>query len=272
MPMNTTVDHLRAVWRVGDEAGFDHVWVFDHFAAIQGDPAGPVYEGWSLLAAMAEATKRARIGCLVTGNPYRHPAALAKMATTVDHLSNGRLEFGIGAGWAENEFEMLGMEYSARTRFRRLEEALDVIKLLWTEQRPSYDGRFYSLADALHEPKPVQKPHPPVWIGGEGTERTLRIAAKYADVWNTAGVRGGHEQAIEISKILDQRCEEIGRDPATLRRSCGVRFTGDQDITLRAAEALKKAGFTELIVTVLGPQAPEHAEVAGERLLERLRE
>src|SRR5437588_2108154 len=159
MPMDTTVEHLRAVWQVGEEAGFDHIWGFDHFAAIRGDPAGPVFEGWSLLAAMAEATKRVRIGCLVTGNPYRHPAVLAKMATTVDQLSDGRLEFGIGAGWADNEFEMLGMDYNPKTRFRQLEEALDVIKLLWTEPRADYEGRYYRLNQALHEPKPVQKPH-----------------------------------------------------------------------------------------------------------------
>ena len=271
-PQLTSVDELRAVWRLADETGFDHVWNFDHFASIQGEPTGPVFEGWALLAAMAEATRRVRIGCLVTGNPYRHPAVLAKLATTVDQLSGGRLEFGIGAGWADNEFRMLGMPYSPKTRFRQLEEAIDVIKLLWTEKSADYQGRFYRLEGAIHEPKPVQKPHPPIWVGGEGEERTLRIVAKYADVWNTAGVRGGPEQAIRVSRVLDQRCEEIGRDPASIRRSCGVRFTGDEDETMRGAEMLKKAGFTELIVTVLGPQAPQHAEIAGSRLLERLRE
>ena len=272
MPQNTTIDHLRAVWRVGEEAGFDHVWGFDHFASIQGEPTGPVFEGWALVAAMAQALKRVRVGCLVTGNPYRHPGVLAKLATTVDNLSGGRLEFGIGAGWAENEFRMLGLAFNPKTRFRQLEEAIEVLKLLWTRERASYEGRFYRLENAIHEPKPVQKPHPPIWIGGEGENRLLGIAARYGDVWNTAGVRGGPEEAIRLSKVLDQRCEEAGRDPALLRRSCGVRFTGDEDATLRAAEMLKEAGFTELIVTVLGPQAPEHAQVAGERLLERLRE
>jgi alkanesulfonate monooxygenase SsuD/methylene tetrahydromethanopterin reductase-like flavin-dependent oxidoreductase (luciferase family) len=166
---------------------------------------------------------------------------------------------------------MLGMPFNPKTRFRQLEEALDVIKLLWTEERASYEGRYYRLKDAIHEPKPVQKPHPPIWIGGEGEKRTLAIVAKYADVWNTPGVRGGPEEAIRLSRVLDRRCEEAGRDPASVRRSSGVRFTGDEDATLRAADQLKEAGFTELIVTVLGPQAPEHAEIAGERLLERLR-
>jgi len=271
MPMNTTIEDLRAVWKIGDEAGFDHVWGFDHLAPINSDPAGPVFEGWALMAAMAEATRRARIGLLVTGNPYRHPGILAKLASTVDHLSGGRLEFGIGAGWAENEFRMLGMEFSSRARFRQLEEALDVLKLLWTEDVANYEGRYYRLTEAVHAPKPVQKPHPPIWIGGEGPERTLRIAARYADVWNTAGTRGGAEAAIETSKLLDLRCEEVERDPASLRRSSGIRFTGDEDATLRAAEMLKKAGFTELIVTVLPPEAPRHAAIVGERLLDRLR-
>jgi F420-dependent oxidoreductase-like protein len=271
MPMNTTIQDLRAVWKIGDEAGFDHLWNFDHLAPINSDPAGPIFEGWALLAAMAEATKRVRIGCLVTGNPYRHPGVLAKLASTVDHLSGGRLEFAIGAGWAENEFRMLGIPFAPATRFRRLGEALDVIKLLWTQDVANYEGRYYQLTDALHAPKPLQTPHPPIWIGGDGPERTLRIAARYADVWNTGGQRGGPEGAVRTSRLLDARCEEIERDPATLRRSCGVRYTGDESATLRAAEILKEGGFTELIVTVLGPEAPRRAAEVGERLLDRLR-
>src|SRR3989442_577895 len=136
-----TIEQLRAIWKIADEGGFDHLWDFDHLASIgPSGPDGPVWEGWALQAAMAEATKRVRIGCLVTGNTYRHPIVLAKLAATVDHLSGGRLEFGIGAGWADNEFRMLGMPYNPKTRFRQLEEALDVIKLLWTEQRGSYQG------------------------------------------------------------------------------------------------------------------------------------
>jgi alkanesulfonate monooxygenase SsuD/methylene tetrahydromethanopterin reductase-like flavin-dependent oxidoreductase (luciferase family) len=146
-----------------------------------------------------------------------------------------------------------------------------MIKLLWTEEVANYEGRYYRLSGALHAPKPIQKPHPPIWIGGEGPERTLRIAARHADVWNTAGVRGGSEEAVRVSKVLDLRCEEVGRDPASIRRSSGIRFTGDEDATLRDAEILKKAGFSELIVTVLGPDAPRHAAVVGERLLDRLR-
>src|SRR5437899_8609899 len=129
---DTTIETLRAVWRIADEGGFDHLWDFDHFASIgAGGPDRPIFEGWTLLAAMAEATSRVRIGCMVTGNTYRHPAVLAKIATTVDHLSDGRLEFGIGGAWAEVEHEMLGIEFpSVGTRLRRLNEACVLIKKL----------------------------------------------------------------------------------------------------------------------------------------------
>src|SRR5690348_10506060 len=135
---DTTVEALRDVWRIADEGGFDHCWVFDHLAAIGGDtPDRPVFEGWSLQAAMAVATTRVRIGCLVTGNTYRHPALLAKIATTVDHLSGGRLEFGIGAAWATFEHETLGFD-GLDHRVGRLSESLKIIRSLWTEERTTF--------------------------------------------------------------------------------------------------------------------------------------
>src|SRR3954471_20381611 len=149
-PQHVSIDDLRSTWRVADEAGFDHVWGFDHFAAITGDFRGSVFEGWTLLAAMAEVTQRARIGLLVTGNTYRHPAVLAKMAVTVDHLSGGRLEFGLGAAWAEDEHAMLGIPFaSTGERIHRLGEALALIRMLWTQDEADFDGRFYSLRGAV---------------------------------------------------------------------------------------------------------------------------
>src|SRR3954470_9160089 len=187
-PQTTTVEELRAVWSLADQAGFDHVWNFDHFAAIVGDPEGDVFEGWTLLGAMAEATERVRIGCMVTGNTYRHPAVLAKMAVTVDHLSGGRLELGLGAAWAEIEHTMLDLEFgTVRQRIERLDEACELIALLFREQRSTYEGRYYQLREALANPKPVQQPGPPLWIGGSGEKRTLRVVAKHADVWNMGG-------------------------------------------------------------------------------------
>ena len=169
LSQNATIDQLRAVWRVADEAGFDHCWCMDHLATLGPRDDGPIFEAWTLLAGMAVATSRTRIGCMVTGNTYRHPAVLAKAAVTVDHLSGGRLEFGLGAGWAENEHTMLGLPFgSAADRADWLEDACEVIRSLWTQQRTSFDGKLYKLTEAVAEPKPVQQPHPPIWIGGSG--------------------------------------------------------------------------------------------------------
>ena len=181
---NTDVAELRDIWQVADEGGFDHLWIFDHFAAIMAEPVLDVLEGWVLLGAMAEATSRVRIGCMVTGNTYRHPAVLAKMAVTIDHLSGGRLEFGIGAAWAEIEHDMLGIEFgTAGQRVAWLEEACQVIKSLFTEERTNFEGARYTLRDAIANPKPMQRPYPPFWIGGRGERKTLRVIAQHADVW-----------------------------------------------------------------------------------------
>src|ERR1700674_1809637 len=181
----TTIEDLRAVWRTADEAGFDHVWDFDHLAAIgDGGPDRPIFEGWTLQAAMSQATKRVRLGWPVTGHTYRHPVLLAKQAVTVDHLSGGRLEFGIGAAWAEIEHSMYGIE-GLDHRVGRLSESLQIIKSLWTADRTNFDGRYYHFKDAIANPKPVQRPYPPFWIGASGAT-TLRLVARYGDVWNIA--------------------------------------------------------------------------------------
>jgi F420-dependent oxidoreductase-like protein len=224
---------------------------------------------WTLLAGMAVATSRTRIGCMVTGNTYRHPAVLAKAAVTVDHLSNGRLEFGLGAGWAENEHTMLGLPFGTKVdRADWLEEACEVIRSLWTQQRTSFDGTHYKLAGAIAEPKPVQQPHPPIWIGGSGRQRTLRITARYADVWNAAG--GSPDEVAEVSAVLDQRCAEIGRDPAQIRRSVQLRAAEANDDLLELVRSNRAVGVTE-IVLILNSQNPAGLaeQIAG--LLPRLR-
>src|SRR5439155_1497491 len=166
-----------------------HVWDFDHLASIGADGTErPVYEGWSLLAAIAASTRRVRFGCMVTGNTYRHPVVLAKMAVTVDHLSGGRLEFGIGAAWAEAEHQMYGIE-GLDHRVGRLRESLDAMISLWTKERTTLEGRYYHFKDAVATPKPIQKPHPPIWIGAGG-DQMMRVVAHYADVWNSAGGPG----------------------------------------------------------------------------------
>lgn len=261
---DTTIEALRAVWRIADESGFDHVWDFDHLASIGGGgPDRPVYEGWALQAAMAEATKRVRIGCLVTGNTYRNPALLAKSAVTVDHLSGGRLEFGIGAAWAEIEHEMFGFE-GLDHRVGRLSESLQVIKSLWTDERTNFDGRYYHFKDAIGNPKPIQKPYPPIWIGASGAT-TLRLVARHADVWNIAG--GDPERVKELTPMLDEACGAVGRDPAEIRRSIQFGWDGENRRELLELSAgYLELGVTEQVVYLRGDQPERLAEKIAETL------
>jgi F420-dependent oxidoreductase-like protein len=264
---DTTVDTLRTVWRIADKAGFDHVWDFDHLASIgDGGPDRPIFEGWALQAAMAEATKRARIGCLVTGNTYRHPVLLAKQAVTVDHLSGGRLEFGIGAAWAEIEHSMYGIE-GLDHRVGRLSESLQIIKSLWTQERTSFAGRYYQLKDAIANPKPVQKPHPPIWIGASG-ESTLRLVARHADVWNAAG-GGDAEKMKEMIAKLEAACGAIGRDPSEIRRSLQFGWDGAESASLLDESArYLELGFTEQVIYLRGPDPGRVAGKVAELLPE----
>jgi F420-dependent oxidoreductase-like protein len=250
LSQDATIDQLRGLWRVADEAGFDSCWVMDHFATLGARDDGPIFETWTMLAAMAQLTTRTRIGCAVVGNTYRHPAVLAKMAVTVDHLSRGRLDFGIGAGWAENEHAMLGLEFGTRNdRADRLEESVQIIRSLWTQPRTTFEGGHYRLHEAVAEPKPVQQPYPPIWIGGSGPKRTLRITAQYADVWNAAG--GSPEAVAASSAILDQHCADVGRDPGQIRRSVQFRVGVDQLDQVRAtAEGYVKVGVTDFLLIV----------------------
>ncbi len=215
----TTYEDILRVWTEADGIpSIEHAWAFDHFIPLGPDPTGPQLEGWTLLGALAARTERVRLGLMVTGNIYRHPAVLANIATTVDIISRGRLDFGIGAGWNELECSMYGIElYSTGERIRRLGEACEVIKLLWTQTVANFDGKYYHLEDARCEPKPVQKPYPPFVIGGGGEQLTLRIVAQYASVWNFAG--GDVETFRHKSEVLDGHCAAIGRDPRTIERS-----------------------------------------------------
>ena len=268
-PQHVTIEDLRYVWRVADEGGFDHLWNFDHFNPIVGDVGGDIFEGWTLLAAMAEATQRVRIGCMVTGNSYRHPGVLAKIAVTVDHLSNGRLEFGIGAGWAEVEHRMLGLDFhTTGGRIRRLREAVEICKALWTQSQVNYDGRYYKLQDAVAEPKPVQKPHPPIWIGGSGEQLTLGVVAELANAWNHTGPAAEAEHKLQV---LDRHCAEVGRDPGTVRRTVQMRYAGDVEETLRTTEEMHKLGFADVIYTVKVDEGRRLADEVAEKILPRLR-
>ncbi len=261
-----TIEQLRAVWRTADEAGFDHVWDFDHLASIgEGGPDRPIYEGWTLQAAMAEATKRVRIGCLVTGNTYRNPALLAKIAVTVDHLSGGRLEFGIGAAWAEIEHQMYGIE-GLDHRVGRLSESLQIIKSLWTQERTDFDGRYYRMSDAIANPKPLQKPYPPIWIGASGAT-TLRLVARHGDVWNIAG--GDPDRVKELTAMLEEACGTVGRDPAEIRHSLQFGWDGkDPGELLELSARHLEFGVTEQVIYLRGGEPVALAARVAELLPE----
>jgi len=268
LSQNATIDTLTTIWGIADDSGFDHCWNMDHFASLGGDDTLDIFEAWTLLAGMAARTTRTRVGCSVTGNTYRHPAVLAKAAVTVDHLSGGRLEFGIGAGWAENEHTMLGLPFgTARERADRLEEALPIIRSLWTQPRTTFTGKHYLLAEAVAEPKPVQTPHPPIWIGGVGRRRTLRMAAEHAAVWNAPG--GSPEEVAELSAVLDGHCADVGRDPAEIRRSVQLRVPADLAGLVEQVAGFTAVGVTEIILIVAADPVAQAERVAA--LLPELR-
>ncbi|MBI4300797.1 MAG: LLM class F420-dependent oxidoreductase [Chloroflexi bacterium] len=190
--------------------GFDSLWNNDHFMMPAEGMEPPYMEAWTALAGQAACTGSIRLGCLVTGNTYRNPALLAKMAVTIDMISNGRLEMGIGAAWHEREHVAYGWGFpSLKERMDRLEEACQVLKLLWTQEKASFAGRYYQLQNAVAEPKPVQKPHPPLMVAGSGEKRTLRIVAKYADKCNIPGSPDAVAQKVDV---LKEHCRQVGRD------------------------------------------------------------
>jgi F420-dependent oxidoreductase-like protein len=271
-PQNVSYDDIVRVWHEADAIpAFEHAWVFDHFMPLGDDPTGPCLEGWTLLAALAAQTERLRIGQMVTGNTYRHPAVLANMAATVDVISQGRMDFGIGAGWNELEHTAYGIPlYSPGERIARLDEACEVVRLLWTETVANFDGRYYQLKDARCEPKPVQKPYPPFVIGGSGEQKTLRVVARYATIWNFAG--GSVETFEHKSAVLDEHCRAIGRDPVEIVRSIQLRFDpAAPDQTRATLRAFIESGATHLILYMSPPYPRDGVRRIADEIVEPLR-
>jgi F420-dependent oxidoreductase-like protein len=224
------------LWRHVEATGWDIVCVTDHFMPNTKEREGAMLESWSTLSALAALVPRIRVGTIVLGNTYRHPAVVAKMAAQVDIISGGRLLLGLGAGWQENEHEAYGIPfYTLRERLERLDEACQVMKSLWTQRRSTFKGRYYQLSDAPLDPKPVQTPHPELMIGGGGERVTLRIAAKHADHWN---VWGGVRVLERKGAILDEHCAAVGRDPKNIARSANMvlLITDNKDEIDRLAE------------------------------------
>jgi F420-dependent oxidoreductase-like protein len=268
-PQHTTWDAMLEVWQAADDIDlFESGWTFDHFYPIRGDHDGPCLEGWMTLAALAQATRRLRLGTLVTGIHYRHPAVLANMAATLDIMSGGRLELGIGAGWNEEESGAYGIELgSLRERSDRFEEACAVLTgLLSPAETTTFTGRYYQLTDARCDPKPVQQPHPPICIGGSGEKRTLRTTARFAQHWNFVG--GTPEQFAHKRDVLYRHCADIGRDPAEILLSSHVMYNGDPARTAADAAALGAVGVQLAIVTM----APPHSVAALEGIATALSE
>jgi len=263
-PQHTTWDAMLEVWRAADDIEvFESGWTFDHFYPIYSDSTGPCLEGWVTLTALAQATRRLRLGTLVTGIHYRHPAVLANMAATLDIISGGRLEVGIGAGWNTEESGAYGIALGTpKERSDRFEEACEVIVGLLSRETFSFTGRFYELDSARCNPKPVQRPHPPVCIGGSGERRTLRTAARFAQHWNFVG--GTAEEFARKRDVLHQHCADLGRDPAEILLSSHVRFDGDPAATAAAAAALAEAGAGLAIVQLRPPHTPGVLEPLAE--------
>jgi alkanesulfonate monooxygenase SsuD/methylene tetrahydromethanopterin reductase-like flavin-dependent oxidoreductase (luciferase family) len=273
-PQQVDYHDILRVWREADTIpAIEHAWVFDHLMPIGGDPSGPIYEGWTLLSALAAHTRRLRLGVMVTSNRFRPPAMLAKIATTVDVVSGGRLDFGIGVGsrpghpLARREYEANGLPFhDSAYAVGSLAEACTVIRRLWTEEEPfDFHGTYLQLTGAFANPKPVQRPHPPILIGGRSSA-TLRVVAEHADMWNIPG--GDIDDCIRRSALLDRYCAEIGRDPAAVTRSIHLPVSYEQPSTTQdAIGGAIDAGFRHIVLGLPAPYPPDVAQWVADEII-----
>ncbi|MCJ7672204.1 MAG: TIGR03560 family F420-dependent LLM class oxidoreductase [Acidimicrobiia bacterium] len=241
MPFDELIDRAR----FADEAGFDGIWGFDHFQPMYGEGPGECFEGNTTLAALSGHTTRARLGLLVTGMTYRHPAVFAAEAITIDHASGGRFELAYGAAWFDQEHRALGIPFpSTGDRIDAFEEAVQIVRGLLTTDGFTFEGKHFQVQDATLHPRPVQQPHPPIWIGASGERRTMPIAAKYADVWHCFG-------PVEVlgpkSDRISAHAEAAGRDPATILRAASLSLDGDWDEVARTIDGWRDADFGYLV-------------------------
>ena len=242
----SSIDGDQAKWsraveiaQLAERLGFDSIWVYDHFHNVPRPAHEAVFECWTTIAAVSQLTSRIRLGQMVGCNGYRNPALLAKITSTVDVISGGRLDWGIGAGWYENEFRGYGFEFpSPKDRIGMLRETVEIVKSMWTQPETNYRGQHYELSRANCDPKPVQDPHPPVWIGGGGEQLTLRVVARHADCSNFGGAP---EQWAHKREVLKGHCAEVGRDEEAIRK------TWSPEVFIRATEAeVEAAGSRSL--------------------------
>jgi F420-dependent oxidoreductase-like protein len=288
---------MLSLWQRADAWGYHSLWNFDHFYPIFVDPQGPCLEGWTTLTALAQATKRARIGTLVNGNTYRHPSLTAKMAATLDHISGGRLNLGIGAGWFELEHRQLGFDFkTVPLRLQALDEACRIIKGLMTQERTTLHGRHYRVEEALCLPKPVQQPHPPILIGGVGERVLLKLVARHADMWNASA---DSARMAHLIGVITRHCEAIGRDPDTIEKTVLMPFAyraddeheslvcnlvggmrgisaeqarpgvmlGGRDECLATVDRYRRVGVTHFIFMLFPPARPEALQAFAEEVM-----
>jgi F420-dependent oxidoreductase-like protein len=258
------------VWKEADDIEvYETAWNFDHFEPIFSDRSGPCLEAWSMLAAMAAHTERIRLGCQVTGMPYRHPSVLANMAATIDIVSEGRLIIGVGAGWSKEESDALGIALPPlKERFDRFDEGLQVVIGLLSNERTTFNGTYFQLRDAWCEPKPVQRPHPPIAIGGNGEKRTLRAVARWAQHWNSTLT--DVDEWRRKREVLYAHCVDAGRDPADIECSVNLRYDASEGAAGIAAQAERwqLAGADIGIVSLPVPHTPAPLAAIANALLD----
>jgi F420-dependent oxidoreductase-like protein len=249
---HTTWERMLEIWRAADEIDlFESAWNFDHFYPIRGDTDGPCLEAWVTLSALAQATNRIKVGTMVNGMHFRHPAVTAAMASSLDIVSAGRLELGLGAGWYGLEADAYGIELgTVDERMTRFEEGVEVIHLLLTQEQVDFEGRFFHLADARNEPKPLQRPRPPIVIGGRGEKRTLRLVARFASMWDALFVEDEVDEWLRLRGVMWAHCEDVGRDPGEISCSSHLGVGPDPDPSEIAgrAGAMFEAGIDVVIL------------------------
>lgn len=265
-PHHTTWDRLLGTWQRADETDFiEGAWLFDHFYPIFGDTDGPCMEAWTTLSALTQATSRMQVGTMVNGMPYRHPAVTANMAASVDIISNGRFQLGLGAGWNQQEADAYGISLgdTLKDRMDMFDEGVEVIISLLSNEETTFEGRHFTLTNARNEPKGPQRPHPPIVIGGGGEKRTLRTVAKYAQHWNMTPTE--LDQWRHKREILEGHCEEIGRDSSEIMCSILLRFDpGDPDAMVRAIHEAEEAGLDKAIVNFPKDFEPGNVDVLSD--------
>lgn len=248
-------EDILAIWRRADEIElFEAAWNFDHLYPIHGDGTGPCLEAWVTLSALAQATNRLRIGSMVGAMHFRQPALTAKMAASLDHVSGGRLNLGLGAGWKEDEAEAYGIELgTTRQRMDRFDEGVEAIVRLLSQETTTFEGDFYRLTEARCEPKPLQRPHPPIVIGGTGERRTLRTVARWAQQWDT--IRVSPEEWRHKHEVLESHCADVGRDPAEITTSTHVICSREEPVeaAVDAAAVMLEAGVDIAVFSLRSP-------------------